>query len=85
MDYDTISSACEGNLSKAFANGLDNIREKKLKISALNDKNYSWNMEVIDFHNYLGVEIDRKSNRSKGIKEFAPFMMDLPNITMYSP
>lgn len=42
-------------------------------------------MEVIDFHNYLGVEIDRKANKKKGIKEFAPFMMDLPNITLYTP
>ena len=42
-------------------------------------------MEVVDFHNYLGVEIDRKANRAKGIKEFAPFMMDLPNMTIYTP
>jgi hypothetical protein len=85
QDYDTISHACEGNLSKAFALGLDTLREKKLKLNLLNERNHTWHMEVLDFHNYLGVEIDRKANRAKGIKEFAPFMMDLPNMTIYTP
>ena len=85
QDYDIVSQACEGNLSKAFALGLDTLREKKLKLNLLNERNHTWHMEVLDFHNYLGVEIDRKANRAKGIKEFAPFMMDLPNMTMYMP
>ena len=63
MDYDSVSQACEGNLSKAFATGLDKARDKNFKINLVNDKSHTWNLEVVDFHNYLGVEIDRKVNR----------------------
>jgi hypothetical protein len=64
---------------------MDKVREKKIEIRVINDKSHTWSLEVLDFHNYLGVEIDRKANKKKGIKEFAPFMMDMPNITMYTP
>ena len=56
-----------------------------MHLEIVNERNHTWNMEVIDFHNFLGVEIDRKANQKKGIKEFSPFMMDIPNITMYTP
>ena len=41
-------------------------------------------MEVVDFHNYVGVGIDRRENRKKGVVEFAPFMMQVPNLTIYA-
>ena len=79
-----MSLCCEGNLSNAFADALDKMQEKKLQLELLNERNFTWNMEVIDFHNYLGVNIDRKTNKKNNLKVFAPFMMDLPNITMHT-
>ena len=83
-DYETISKACEGNLSNAFAQSLDHFKEKKIGLEVLNARNHTWDLEVIDFHHYVGVKIDRKENKRKGVKEFNPFMMDLPNVTIYN-
>lgn len=84
MDYSSIGSACEGNLYNVFATSMDKMRERKVTLELLNNNNHTWNLEVVDFHNYLGVNIDRKENKKKGIKEFAPFMMDIPNMTMFT-
>jgi hypothetical protein len=40
---------------------------------------------VVDFHNAFGVEIDRKANKKKGIREFNPMMIDMPNLTIFTP
>lgn len=85
FDYSTVSQATEGQLYNAFAEGMDQIRDKKYKLELLNERNPTWNFEVIDFHNFIGVEIDRKTCKQKGLREFSPFMMDLPNITVYTP
>ena len=43
------------------------------------------NIKLIDFHNFAGVRIDRKTNRENGLKETSPFFVNMPNITVYMP
>ena len=84
MDYDAVSSSCEGNLMNAFASSMDQMREKKIQLEVLNERNFTWSLEMIDFQHYVGAKIDRKENKKQGLKEFNPFMADLPNLTIYN-
>ena len=85
MDYSLVGSSCEGQLYNAFASGLDRYRDQKAGFELLNKTNPSWSLEVVDFHNYIGVEIDRKQNTKKGVRELKSMMFDVPNITLYTP
>ena len=84
MDYDALGRSCEGNLSNSFLSSLDLMRGRKLQLEVLNERNPTWSIDIIDFHHYIGVKIDRRENRKAGVKEFNPFMMDLPNMTLYN-
>lgn len=85
MDAEASKDFCEGNLYRGFKDGVSNLRDKNLKLRLYNEVNHTWQLEVIDFQNFIGVEIDRQANKSKGVREFNPFMMDLPNITIFTP
>eukprot|EP00347_Sterkiella_histriomuscorum_P020533 403337441 len=83
-DYDLVGGCCEQSMYKAFAQGMDQLKVKGFNTEIMNEHNHKMELELVDFHNYYGASIDRNENKKKSIKEFNNFLMDVPNITMYT-
>ena len=49
MDFDAAKDFCEGNLHQGFKAGLQNLKDKNLKLRMYNEINHTWFLEVVDF------------------------------------
>lgn len=84
MDKENVENGVEKTLAIAFKKGIDQIASNNTTLELMNSNNYNYSFELIDFHNYFGVEIDRQSNKSKGIKESMAGFLNNDNVTIYS-
>ena len=90
-DRDILFDICEGNLYHKFSDALDLMQERNCKLKLLNKEKHrstssiNADLSVIDFQNFAGCRIDRKTNKENGLKEASPFFVNLPNITIFMP
>ena len=88
-DIATIDQITEGNLREAFHEFFDTLDEEHCKVEGVNvGSSTNLTIELIDYCQIFGADINRSQNRIQGVKAFSFGPMKpgtLPHLNCYFP
>ena len=77
---------CEPELREAFLDFFETLKEENCSIEAINrDKHSNVKVEMMEFCELVGANVNRGRNRSNKLKHFNLGFLNLPNFKLFMP